>query len=368
MDTSLCRPLIPFYNKFALRHKQIQSRIKTDLRLAQGAKDMKLTIKEIAEMAQVAKSTVSKAINGQKGVSDENRQRILSLVHQLNFQPNASARALAQNKTGAIGLVLPHNAGFTLSGTYWMEITTGIASTASLHDYNLMLITPGLDDDLTKPIESVIRRKNIDGLIIGAEQIDTKSLMSLMLDEIPFVFLGRNPILQHYSVDVRNVDGAKKVVSTLVDRGYKNIGCIAGPEDYLYIRERIEGFQDVLDRQGLCSNRIIYTAYAEENTRENTRILLEKYPEIDALFLAAGGDFVFNVMDVLRLQGILNKNFGIGAFDDYRSMDYIDYPIIAAKQPLLEMGDKTAEILFSLIERKPPAEMNHFFDVSIILR
>ncbi len=96
---------------------------------------MKLTINEIAEMAHVAKSTVSKALNGQKGVSDKNRQRILNLVHTLNFQPNASARALAQNKTGTIGLVLPHNAGYSLSGAYWVEITTSIAATASQHDY-----------------------------------------------------------------------------------------------------------------------------------------------------------------------------------------------------------------------------------------
>ena len=78
----------------------------------------KLTINEIAKMANVAKSTVSKALNGQKGVSEENRKRILSLVEDVNYQPNATARALAQNKTGIIGFVLPHSASTSLTESY----------------------------------------------------------------------------------------------------------------------------------------------------------------------------------------------------------------------------------------------------------
>ena len=329
---------------------------------------MKLTINEIAKMADVSKSTVSKALNGQKGVSDENRTRILNLVHKLNFQPNASARALAQNRTDTIALVIPHDAGYSFSGAYWVEIITAIATTASRYENNLMIITTGIDKDIAKPIEAVIRRRNIDGLIIGAEQIDTKSLMSLMLEEIPFVFLGRNSVLQHYSVDVRNTEAAAKVTRLLIDRGYTRIGCIAGPKEYLYTQERVEGFRQVLQSAGLSTERIVYTLYSEDETRKNTSSLLEQYPDLDALFLAAGDDFMLNVLDVLRLKGIDQKNFGIGTFDDFRTMDYLHFPIIAAKQPLLKMGEKTAEILFSLIGNTPPPEMNHFFDVDIILR
>ena len=93
---------------------------------------MKLTINEIAEMAHVAKSTVSKAINGQKGVSESNRQRILEIIQQVNFQPNVSARALAQSRTGAIGIVLPHSVT-SLSGTFWATVVSAVAAEANRH-------------------------------------------------------------------------------------------------------------------------------------------------------------------------------------------------------------------------------------------
>ena len=72
---------------------------------------MNYTINEIAEMAHVAKSTVSKALNGQKGVCDEKRKEILKLAGKMNYRPNASARALAQHRSETIGLIIPADVG-----------------------------------------------------------------------------------------------------------------------------------------------------------------------------------------------------------------------------------------------------------------
>ena len=113
----------------------------------------KLTINEIAKMANVAKSTVSKALNGQKGVSEENRQRILSLVEDVNYQPNATARALAQNKTGIIGFVLPHSASTSLMDSYWIQIITSITEELELNGNNLMVIAPSSNQN--DPYESL---------------------------------------------------------------------------------------------------------------------------------------------------------------------------------------------------------------------
>ncbi len=330
---------------------------------------MKLTINEIAEMAQVAKSTVSKALNGQKGVSEENRKRILNIVRQVNFQPNSAARALAQNKTGTIGFVLPHEAAFSLSGVYWAGIVTAVAAEVSKRGGNLMVITPSEDaENPFASLESIIRRRIVDGLIIGAEQLDTKSMMSILMEDIPFVFIGRNAVLQHYCVDVNNTEGAAAVVSQLINHGYKHIACITGPADYLYTQDRITGFTDAMNAANLDGTRIVHTSYLEEDTRKNTAKLTERYPDTDALFITAGGEFVLTILETLRLSGISLRGFGFGVFDDSRIFDFLDFPIITAKQPIKRLGSTAAQLLFDLIEGTPPAQTVCWLPVDIVLR
>jgi len=330
---------------------------------------MKLTINEIAEMAHVAKSTVSKAINGQKGVSEANRRRILEIIQQVNFQPNASARALAQSKTGAIGLVLPHDALFSLAGTYWTAVVSSIAAEANRQNSSLMIITPQGSGQLKmESLESIIRRHGVDGLIIGAEQIESQTIMNVILQDIPFVFIGKNKILDHYAVDVTNRASAKNVTEQLIMRNYKKIGCIAGPYDYQYTTERVQGFKDAMQQAGLDTSMITYTDYSKESTLKAASAFFAQYKNIDALFLAAGGEFVFNVMEVLKSSGKNPKSIGLGVFDDSRIFDFLEWSIVSARQPIEKMATCAAEILFNIINGTPPQEKCTTFDAEIILR
>jgi LacI family transcriptional regulator len=330
---------------------------------------MKLTINEIAEMAQVAKSTVSKALNGQKGVSEENRRRILNIVQQVNYQPNSAARALAQNRTDTIGIVLPYEASYSLSGLYWIELIAAVAEMVTKHGNNLMIITPAKEElNPFASLDSLVRRHIVDGLIIGAEQLDTKTVMSIMLAEIPFVLIGRNEVIQHYCVDVNNKNGGFLITEQLIQHSYKHIACIAGPKDYLYTQERIAGFTEALEKNNMKPEHIIYTSYYREDAQSNAAKLIEEHPDIDALFITAGGEFVLNILDTLRFSGYSPNKMGIGVFDDNRIFDFLDFPIITAKQPLKDMGQKATSILFDIIEGKLPSEKIQFFPVDIILR
>lgn len=329
---------------------------------------MKLTINEIAEIAQVAKSTVSKALNGQKGVSDEKRKLILDLAEKLKYEPSASAQALSSSKTGSIGLLIPHEAGYSLSGSYWSAIITSVAAVAAQHNYSLLILTPLIDDDISAPVESVIRRRNVDGLIIGAEQLDPAVTSRLIEEEIPFVFIGRNAQIQHYSVDVDNTGGSERLVSYLAENGYKKIACLAGPAAYLYSQERVEGYRLALKKAGIEWSVVEYTAYNSEDTRNATAKILQEHPDMDALYVTAGGDLIFDCIDILRLAGTNLKLFGLGAFDDYRFFDYVNLPICTVRQPLKEIGATAASLLFTFLSGGKPDHMNHILDVELVLR
>jgi LacI family transcriptional regulator len=329
---------------------------------------MKPTINNIAELAGVAKSTVSKALNGQKGVSEEKRKQIKALASQLHYEPSATAQALAFNRTGSIGLVIPHEAGYSLSGAYWSAMTTAIAKVANEFNYSLLILTPPHEGEIAIPIQTVIRRRNVDGLVLGAEQIDTEATSRLIEEDIPFVCIGRNPWIHHYSVDVDNKGGSKRLVNHLIKDGYSKIACLSGPPHYLYSQERVEGYLEALKNAGIQWNTIEYTSYKSEDTIAALAKLLHEHPDMDALYVTAGGDLLFDCIDVLRIEGVNLRHFGLGSFDDYRFFDYIDIPICTIRQPLEKIGSTAAHILLTLLSGKQPEQMQYIFDVELVLR
>lgn len=332
----------------------------------------KLTINEIAKMANVAKSTVSKALNGQKGVSDEVRQKILSLVADVNYQPNATARALAQNKTGIIGFVLPHSASTSLAETYWIEVITAITEEVELKGNNLMVIAPSSNnEDPYESLRNIVLRHSVDGLIMGAENLNSEIMDLIQKSGIPFVFIGQNPLYPHFSIDVNNEEGAylvtKEIIKHLGDN-HKQICCITGPKEYIYTKDRINGFVKACNEENFSGYHIFSTDYSAENTQKTVVELLEVCPNPDAFFIAAGGDFFLSIMDILRLEGLNIKKQVLGVFDDARIFDYLDFSIISAKQPLQEIGQLAAKNLFDLMLDKQPEKQVQYLSVNIILR
>lgn len=325
---------------------------------------MNYTIAEISEMAHVAKSTVSKALNGQKGVSEAKRQEILKLVGDMNYRPNLAARALAKRKTETIGLIIPADVDYTLSGVYWSVIIAAVADEASKRNYNLLLIMLNKENPL-KTLEDTILKQSVDGLVIPAELLSPQSYSMLASSDMPFVLQGRTSFCEHCCVDVRSEEGAVKLTKRLMEKGFSRIGCIAGPESFLYTQERISGFKKALAAASLPSDMVMTTLYSEKETKENVRRFLEEHKDLDALFLAAGGEFAFYVFEVLKERKVSMDNFGIAVFDEYRPFHFLPFPVIAGRQPIRQMGAQDARNLFQLMEKENPPSLS-LFDIEIL--
>lgn len=327
---------------------------------------MKPTISEIARLAGVAKSTVSKALNGHPGVSDAKRSEILALVEELRYEPNASAQALASRRTGTIGLLIPLEYGGSLSGTFWAEIITSIAAYAKLHKYSLNILIPNEENDVRSTVESVIRRRNVDGLIIGAERMDASLAKLLKSEEIPFVLIGRNPKIEHYSVDSDNVGGSRAVVEKLISSGYRKIACLGGPKTYHYSLERIEGYRQALKNNGITWQAVSNSVYSHAEVRLALERLIHKHPNVDAIFVTSGGDFLLDSVDVLGSMGYNLQTFGFASFDSYRFFHYLGIEVWSVRQALEQLGQKSAAILLDQIAGKEIPNISHFLDVELV--
>ena len=203
---------------------------------------MKLTIKQIAELAQVSKGTVSKVLNGHEGIGPATRERILALIERLDYHPDSSARALALQKTGVLGFLIPHEAATSLTGQFWTIVLSGISQKATQRGYNVLVLTTPREGDIQGALNQILKRSSVDGLIIGSELIDPESLSTLMKQNIPFVLLGQNPDFQHWCVDIDSLQGTTLLVDHMVAQGYRKIGALFGPAHYPYVKARSLGY------------------------------------------------------------------------------------------------------------------------------
>lgn len=329
---------------------------------------MTITIKDIAELAKVSKGTVSRVINGGPGVSEETRKRILKLIKELDFQPNASAQGLAARKSNNIGVIIPHTGGYSMSSAYWPTLLTAVTEKAASKDYNVLLSTARSEEDVDSAYKSILKGRRIDGLIIGAEQFGDKQLAELLLKDFPFVMVGKSRNISHYYVDVDNVDGARRMTRHLISLGHKNIAMLAGPETYPSVADRVKGFRKAMNEAGLNPDRIYYCPYWTEKAAQTAKEIICEKNRPTAIF-AAAGDLVTGVLKAIREEGLLiPDDIALVSFDDHPLYEYFSPRITAVSQPIDQLGEVAVNQLFLLLEGKTPEEKSKILPTEIVIR
>lgn len=319
-------------------------------------------------MARVSKGTVSKILNNKPGISQDTRRRVMDIVGHLDYIPNSAAQALAYQRTNNIGLVIPHEAGISLAGSYWSALITAIAQTAEGQNYNLMLLTPHIEGDLEQVYDSVLRSHKVDGLIIGAELVDKRSLSRIVLADLPLVMVGQNSEFHHYFVDINNHRAAYQMTEHMIECGKRHPAFISGPLEYQYNRERVQGFTDALAAKGISGATGAVEAYDTHQIQGEVLRLLRDNPGIDSLFIGAGGDFMLDVIDQLRRNHIDFNHFGLAVFDDYPYLNFLNPRLTAVHQPIHEMGVAATTMLMKLIQNQSLDHPSEIIETHIVVR
>jgi LacI family transcriptional regulator, galactose operon repressor len=328
----------------------------------------RITIIEIAKMANVSKATVSKTLNNKPGVGDETRERIMDIVDQLDFQPDSAARALSNKKTSNIGLIIPHEAGQSLNNAYWSAMISAIADEAAAMDYNLMLFTPRKEGALEDLYKSVINSNKVDGLIIGSELIDKEQMSQLYRTHIPFILIGQNPDFKHHFVDIDNAYASQSGTEYMINRGYKNIAFISGSDNYYYNRIRTISFRETMFKHLLHPCNAAADEFNTQSIYSAIDKVLADCPDLEGLFIGASGNFLYDVLERLDQRNISAASIGIIVFDDYRYLNFMEPKLTAIRQPTSLMGREAVKSLFHLISNENISNRNNVFKTTITER
>ena len=310
-----------------------------------SAKEKKMTIKEIASIAGVSKGTVSRVINDIEGVGPKTRARIKKLIKEYNYQPNAFARGLAEQKTRNIGIIIPHEPGYFLSNDYWPHLLSSISRYAVNSGYSILVSTTYAEGEIDSVYQSIFVGNKVDGLIIGTEIINEEQIKNLLKQDLPFIMIGKSPYFDNYYIDIDNYNATEKLTAHVIRQGYKKILFIAGPTIYPNVKERIDGFYHAINRTAGCTGKVFSTAYDKPDMEFIKSEITGGYKP-DALILGAG-DFALKVLMLLKiLKIVIPEDIGLASFDTLDFYDVFTPGITSIRQPVDDMGKTASSMLF----------------------
>lgn len=217
----------------------------------------KITISDVAEALQVSKTTVSRAISGKGRISEDTRQRVLTYIQENDYKPNVIAKGLAQQKTYNIGLVIPGDCNLA-DMPFFQNSMQGVCEEASLHDYDVMLVTITVDN--FSNLQRTIANHKVDGVILSRSFVKDKAAAFLKEQEIPFVLMGTSKDEGILQVDNDHKAACCELVMTLLQTGISRIGLIGGNHSYVVNRTRLQGYRDAFRNKKLSApEELIYS-------------------------------------------------------------------------------------------------------------
>lgn len=320
-----------------------------------------ISIRDVAKLAEVSPSTVSRVINGSANVNFEKKQRVLKVIQETNFKPNEVARSLYKKSSKIIGIIMPN-----IENPFFNEIAKAIEAEAYKNGYRLTLCNS--NDMLEKEIENIhmLRSMNADGIILmtNNEEIQTE----IEQCKIPVILLDRQ--VHNYKemayIQANHYEGGKMATEYLLQCGCKNIVTLCGPQKLSSARERFQGYLDVCKQYEMKPN-YIECAYSFHDGLKKAEILLKRYPKADGIF-ACNDMVAISVYRVLCGLGYkIPEDIQLIGYDNINLSWMFTPELTTIAQPIKEMGTEAAKIIIQHVEGKKIVK-EHVYPVKLMKR
>ena len=318
---------------------------------------MKMTIGEIAKMAGVSKTTISRVLNNKPDVDGATRKRILDLIEEYDFQPNAFAKAISTQKSNHVGLLIPHNAEYVFSNPFYTEVMHGVSTEVDRQGYFLVMCFAHEANYL-----DIYKQKRVDGFVLLSPGSFHKNIInSLNAEKVPFISTAKisedEPMAY---VDVDNYYGATLAMEHLVALGHKRIAYIGKPS-LRSSQDRLRGYQAVIEKYGLPQHEdwmLITDTSSVQGGHDYTLKLLQSQEVPTAIFLA-NDTMAIGALRAVKDAGLrIPEDIGVVGIDDMPFSATSDPPLTTIRQPIQRLGAVAAQTLIDMIDY-PSATHHH---------
>jgi DNA-binding LacI/PurR family transcriptional regulator len=310
------------------------------------------TLEEVARAAGVSRATASRVFTASPRVSDEARRAVERAARQLGYVPNRAARSLVTGRSDSVALVIPEPSARLFGEPFFPRLVRGIAEALAAQERQLVLLLPQGVDDQSR-VARYLTAGHVDGALLVSLHGDDPLPARLVERRVPVVVGGRPPRDQPSVsyVDVDNRTGALSAVRHLAALGRRRIATLMGTLDMPPGLDRRNGYRRALELAGLANDPDMEERgdFSQESGLVGMRALLERCPELDAVFAAS------DLMAAGALQAL--REAGRRVPGDVAVVGYEDSPIAAStmpplssvRQPTEEMGREMARLLLAAL-------------------
>jgi len=325
-----------------------------------------ITLKMVAERAEVSVNTASRAINNKPDINEETKKKVLKIAQELGYVQNATAVALRTRKTGTIGVVIADN-----RNPFYAEVLNGMEIAAREKNYHIILANTQRDYRKEEEAINLLRAKRVDGLLIAPVQDRDDDIKKLIEANIPFVIVGRD--FENIEVDAvynDEVKGGFLATEYLIKKGHKRIALIDG---YLYkspAKGRLEGYKKALNKYKISLDESLISVgdINIENGYERTKQMLGKNLDFTAIF-AYNDMMAFGSMQAIKEKGLrIPEDIGLVGYDDIPFSSLISPALTTIRLKKQELGIESVKLLLSHINGNREKPKKIMLDVDIIVR
>ena len=312
----------------------------------------KLNIDDVARLAFVSRSVVSRVLNKRSNVSDSARMRVMEVIQKYNYRPSSVARSLATHRTYEVSVLVPRLDDEILANGFWSLLILSISEACIQRGYFVSLNMISREAE-AKINDRILKGHNLDGYILIGADVANQTSQVLREMVMPCVVIGNSPGQTDLSsVDIDNVHGGYTATKHLVELGHRRIAAINGPMTSQEAVDRHKGYLRAHEEAGLdvYENLTLEATYSHRGGYNCMKRLVDERPT--AVFCSSDAQAGGALLAIHEAGLAVPNDLSVIGYDDLPAARYTIPPLTTMRQPIYKLGERAADIVLDQIEGK----------------
>lgn len=329
---------------------------------------MSATIKDVAKMAGVSISTVSRVINDSKPVSPEVRKKVLDAIDELDYKPNQVARSLVTRKSNLIGIIMTD-----IGNSYMAQMIRGIEEVGRMYNYDILLSSSYGNANREKELAKLLKSKQVEGIIFISETANKSAVSLISSFGIPFVYLNKYYEDHNFpSVIIDNFQGSYNMVDYIQELGHEKILYITSNEyeNSPTEKQKIEGYKKSIGKNNKEEFILSIGGFEVDDGYNigNNVLKLIKEDGITAVFCSQD-EIAIGLINYCYDNNIkVPEDISICGYGDTKIASVYRPKLTTVREPYYDMGAVAIRKIIKEIDRKKTDKENIYLPVHIIKR
>lgn len=323
------------------------------------------TIKDVAKLAGVSISTVSRVMNKSKPVSPEAQRKVIDAINKLGFKPNELARSLVMKKSNSIGILVKD-----IGIHYMAEMIRGAEEIGRMYNYDILLSITYGERELEQRAIDFLYRKQVEGIIILSESIEPETMVKIKEYRLPYVLLDRfYKSADLHTVTIHQREAMKELTNYVLSLGNRSVRYLRSSLNFDFSKERCGGYDDAMREKGLTPVKIDADGDNIEAGYHAAEELLQgsEKDSFDAL-ICENDELAIGVMTYCYDHGIIIPDaFQIAGFGGSPDVQIFRPRLTTMEEPYYDIGAVAMRALTKTLQGKTTLDETLYLPTQILI-